>query len=246
MLIYNTGYSPVFQANLQSLTLRLLPTAHLPLDRVLHVIAANPRLRLLDLHVGTVYPAILPLTPLTLGELTQLSLGGHYLLSQLVDNLTLPIITAISYDIEAREPVEETITNLISRSNNPPLSSLSIAYGVSSTTFYYGAAGGVISWNFLLELPDLRCLKVGGTPFEPLLNVLTKPDEDQHQWYCPKLAQVYMKGCHTHGEGVAKLVSMVGARNPSGPSGAPVDRLKHLELHECAGEVIPNFFNPVR
>jgi len=46
-----------------------------------------------------------------------------------------------------------------------------------------------------------------------------------------------MKGCHAHGEGAAKLVQLVGARNPAGGTStaqAPVDRLKHLELHECA------------
>jgi hypothetical protein len=230
--------SPIFKTNLQSLTLRSLPTSHLPLDRVLHIVAANPGLRSLDLHIGTVHPAILPLTPITLSELTELSLGGHYLLSQLVDNLVLPAITAITYDIETRDPIEETITNLMSRSDQPPLSSLSIAYGVNAT-FYYGAAGGVISWNFLLDLNELRCLKVGGTTFEPLLVALTRPDEDQHRWYCPKLTHIFMKGCHAHGEGAAKLVHMIDARNPAGGSSnahAPVDRLKHLELHECAGE----------
>lgn len=229
--------SPIFK-DLQSLTLRSLPTSHLPLDRVVSIVAANPQLKSLDLHLSTVHPAVLPLNPLTLKDLSDLSLGGHYLLSQLVDTLTLPSINSLSYDIEARDPVEETITNLITRSSNPSLSSLSIAYSIN-TTFYYGAAGGVISWNFLLELPELRCLKVGGAPFEPLLNILTKPDEDQHQWYCPKLTEIYMKGCHAHGEGAAKLVQMVGARNPAGGSStaqAPVDRLKHLELHECAGQ----------
>jgi len=228
-------FSPIFKTNLESLTLRSLPISQVPLDRVLHIVAANPGLKFLDLHVGNVHPAILPLTPLTLKELTELSLSGHYLLSQLLDNLTLPAITSITFDVEARDPVEETITNLISRSDQPPLSSLSIAYGVN--TFYYGAAGGVISWNFLLDLTDLKCLKVGGTPFEPLLVALTRPDEDHHHWYCPQLSQICMKGCHAHGEGVAKLVHMIDARNPAGGSSsaqAPVERLKHLELHECA------------
>jgi len=49
-----------------------------------------------------------------------------------------------------------------------------------------------------------------------------------------------MRNCHTHSEGVAKLVQMVEARNPdgggsaaAGGAGGPV-RLKELELYDCA------------
>ena len=239
--------SPLFKTDLHSLTLRSLPTSHLPLDRILHIIASNPNLESMDLHFTTVHPAILPLNPLTLESLTKMSLGGHYLLSQLVDNITLPSITHLTYDIEAREPIEETITNLMSRSNNPPLATLSIAYN-PGTAFYYGAAAGIMNWGFLMDAPELRTLKVGGTAFEPLLVALSGPEDGAGQWYCPKLTGLYMKGCHAHGDGVSKLVQMVEVRNPTPTSfaqatnaggggtlgGGPVDKLKHLELHECA------------
>lgn len=238
--------SPLFKTDLRSLTLRSLPTSHLPLDRILHIIASNPNLELMDLHFATVHPAILPLNPLTLENLAKMSMGGHYLLSQLVDNFTLPSLAHLTYDIEARDPIEETITNLISRSNNPPLATLSIAYN-PGTAFYYGAAAGIMNWGFLMDLPELRTLKVGGTAFEPLLVALSGPEDGAGQWYCPKLTGLYMKGCHAHGDGVSKLVQMVDVRNPTPassiqttnagggiPGGGSVDKLKHLELHECA------------
>lgn len=240
--------SPLFKTDLQSLTLRSLPTSHLPLDRILHIIASNPNLESMDLHFTTVHPAILPLNPITLENLTEMSLGGHYLLSQLVDDITLPSLAHLTFDIEARDPIEETITNLISRSNNPPLASLSIAYN-PGTAFYYGAAAGIMSWGFLMEMPELRTLKVGGTAFEPLLVSLSGPEDGGGQWCCPKLTGLYMKGCHAHGDGVSKLVQMVEVRNPTPTSsthntngggggipggGGSVDKLKHLELHECA------------
>jgi hypothetical protein len=210
------------------------------LDRILHVIASNQNLESMDLHFTTVHPAILPLNPLTLDNLTRMSLGGHYLLAQLVDHLTLPSLAHLSYDIEAREPIEETITSLISRSNNPSLTSLSVAYN-PGTPFYYGGATGIMNWGFLIDLPELRTLKVGGTAFEPLLVALSGPEDGVGQWYCPKLTGLYMKGCHAHGDGVSKLVQMVDMRNPTptsstqpGGGGGSVETLKHLELHECA------------
>lgn len=237
--------SPLFKTDLRSLTLRSLPTSHLPLDRILHVIASNSNLESLDLHFTTVHPAILPLNPLTLENLTKMSLGGHYLLSQLVDDLTLPSLAHLTYDIEARDAIEETITALISRSNNPPLATLSIAYN-PGTAFYYGAAAGIMNWGFLMDVPELRTLRVGGTAFEPLLVALSGPEDGIGQWYCPKLTGLYMKGCHAHGDGVSKLVQMVDVRNPTSAQitnaggggglggGGSVDSLKYLELHECA------------
>ncbi|KAF9652297.1 hypothetical protein BDM02DRAFT_3153761 [Thelephora ganbajun] len=235
--------SPLFKTDLHSLTLRSLPTSHLPLDRILHIVASNPNLESMDLHFPAIHPAILPLNPLTLENLTRMSLGGHYLLSQLLDNLTLPSLAYLSYNIEAREPIEETITNLISRSNNPPLATLSIAYHAGAA-LYYGAAACIMNWGFLMDVPELRTLKVGGTAFEPLLVALSAPEDGTGQWFCPKLTGLYMKGCHAHGDGVSKLVQMVDMRNPTptsstqttnaGGGGGPVDKLKHLELHDCA------------
>ena len=95
-----------------------------------------------------------------------------------------------------------------------------------------------------MDTPDLKTLKVGGAAFEPLLVALSGPEDGVGQWYCPKLTGLYLKGCHAHGEGVSKLVQMVDMRNPTptsatntgngGGGGGLVDKLKHLELHECA------------
>lgn len=258
--------SPIFR-NLRSLTLRALPTVHLSLDRILYVLAANPQLTSLSLHFVSPNPPVLPLSPTTLPHLRSLSIGGHYLLSTLVDSLVLPALDSVVLDIDAREPVEDTVTSLLTRSSNPPLSRLSLSYGlnpVSNSGLYYGAGAGVTSWHFLGELDHLRTLQVGGIAFEPLLTMLGAPDSDDglDHWLCPNLVKLAMRDCHTHGDGVAKLVHMVDARNPelgyshassasagsgansnshshsgSGPgsgSAAAPARLKHLELYSCA------------
>jgi hypothetical protein len=233
--------SPVFKTNLRSLTLRALPTNHLTLDRVLLILSNNPGLETLALHFSALVPAILPSSPITLAELKELTLGGHFLMSQLSESLVLPSIDSLRLDIEARDPIEDTISNLLNRSSNPPLSHLAVAYGGnSSSSFYYGSGGMVISWTFLADLNSLESLHVGGTPFEPLLTALGAPDEDQTTWLCPNLTSVGMKNCHGHNEGVAKLVQMVEARNPEASvaavtvNGVSPKKLKQLELYDCA------------
>ena len=235
--------SPILRTSLRSLTLRALPTNHLALDRILYVLCNNPNLETLSLHFAAALPAILPLSPLTLPDLKDLNLGGHFLLSQLIDSLILPSLDSLTVDIEARDPIEDTISNLFTRSNKPPLAHLSVAYGNGSpSAFYYGSGGVVISWTFLSELNSLVSLHVGGTPFEPLLAALSSPDEDQPAWVCPNLTVLGMKHCHSHTEGVSKLVQMVEARNPDASAGGAATtvggiapkKLKKVELHDCA------------
>ncbi|KAF8628064.1 hypothetical protein AX17_006067 [Amanita inopinata Kibby_2008] len=239
--------SPMLHANLETLNLRALPTAHLPLDRILYIVSNNPLLRSLTLHFQGVLSAVLPLSNITLPHLTKLDVGGHYLLTHLIDSLTLPVLNELTLDVEARESIEENISNLLVRSHCPRIEHLSVAYGTSSnaSTFYYGPGGVVISWNALLaELSHLKSLHIGGTPLEPLLTALGPPGEEMHQlesWACPELETLGMKNCHSHSEGVVKLVQMVEARNPNGGSsnngggaGTMPVRLKTLELHDCA------------
>jgi hypothetical protein len=233
--------SPMLRTNLRSLNLRALPTNHLSLDRILYVVTSNPNLEDLALHFSAVLPPILPLTATTLPHLKELGLGGHYLLSQLADSLILPSLVTLNLDIEARDPVEDTILHLLSRSNHPPLRHLSVAYSNNnSSLFYYTPGGIVISWTVLVDLAHLHSLKIGGTPLEPLLTALGPPDEEQTSWACPNLTTLSLRNCHSHSDGISKLVQMVEARNPDGGSSsvtangvAPV-RLKQLELYDCA------------
>lgn len=233
--------SPVFKTNLRSLTLRALPTSHLPLDRILYILSNNPSLESLSLHFQGVLPAILPLSPTSLPELKELTLGGHYLMSQLADSLLVPALDSLSIDIEARDAIEDTITNLLTHSSHPHLTHLAVAYGNSnSSSYYYGSSGIVISWGFLADLNSLEALHVGGTHFDPLLAALSTPDEDQPSWLCPNLTSIAMRNCHGHSDGVAKLVQMVDARNPDASvpvvtvNGVAPTKLKQLELYECA------------
>lgn len=159
-------------------------------------------------------------------------------MSLLVESLKLPLIESLILDIEAREPVDDLIINLITRSGSPPITHLALAYG--TTPFYYAHMGAVSSWVFLADLHSLESLQVGFTPFEPLLTALGAPDEDQTTWLCPNLTSISMRHCHSHNEGVGKLVHMVDVRNP-GPSVSPMSvngvtpaKLKQLELYDCA------------
>jgi hypothetical protein len=177
--------SPMLR-NLCSLSLRALPTSHLPIDRILTIVSNNPQLQTLSLHFQGVLPAVLPLSSLNLPHLASLSLGGHYNLTTLLDNLILPVLSTLSLDIEVRDPIEDVITSLLLRSNRPPLEHLAIAYSTSlvhaaaaAAAFYYGPGGMIITWSQLLaEIPGLKTLKVGGTALEPLLSALAPPDED--------------------------------------------------------------------
>ena len=243
--------------NLRHLQLRSLPTVHIALDRILYIVAANPQLESLSLHFASPNPPVLPLTAITLSELKSLNLGGHYLLSNLAESLILPALDTLILDIEARDPIEDTVSSLLTRSGNPPLTRLSLSYGSHTgphAGFYWGSSAGVASWHFLTELDHLAALQVGSAPLEPLISALSPPDDDngQDRWMCPTLSALAMRGCHAHGDGVAKLVQMVEARNPDGGGGGgpggggggggataaafggvvPV-RLRHLELYDC-------------
>ncbi|KAI1796059.1 hypothetical protein LXA43DRAFT_1160470 [Ganoderma leucocontextum] len=239
--------SPMLR-NLRTLQLRSLPTVHITLDRILHIVAANPVLESLTMHFASPHPPVLPLTPVTLPELKTLNLGGHYLLSSLVESLMLPALDTLILDIEARDPIEDTVSGLLTRSGNPPLTRLSLSYGANTgphAGFYWGSGAGVASWHFLSELDHLTALQVGSAPLEPLISALSAPDDDngQDRWLCPNLATLAMRGCHAHGDGVAKLVQMVEARNPDTGGGGPAAgamfggvtpvRLRHLELYDC-------------
>lgn len=230
--------------NLEHLSLRAVPTSHLPLDRIQGILSASPQLKTLSIHFQGVLPSVLAMSPLTLPNLTSFSIGGHYLLTQLVDTLTLPSLTSLTMDIESRDPIEDTLSSLLTRSSSPPLAHLSIAYGTASSvaSFYYGPGGIVISWNILAELIHLKTLEVGGTPFEPLLTALGPPDGDLNtmtSWACPNLQSLSMKSCQSQDEDVAKLVQVIEARNPGGGAvaqaigGVTPVRLRTLELLEC-------------
>ncbi|KAI0650397.1 hypothetical protein C8Q79DRAFT_998253 [Trametes meyenii] len=212
--------SPMLR-NLRNLHLRSLPTAHIALDRILYIVGANPQLESLSLHFASPNPPVLPLVPVTLSDLKTLNVGGHYLLSTLVDSLLLPALDTLILDIEARDPIEETVQHLLVRSGSPPLTRLSLSYGANvgpHAGFYWGSSAGVASWHFLTELDHLAALHVGSAPLEPLVAALSAPDEDNahDRWLCPRLATLAMRGCHAHGDGVAKLVQMVESRNPDG------------------------------
>ncbi|KZT70500.1 hypothetical protein DAEQUDRAFT_667831 [Daedalea quercina L-15889] len=242
--------SPMLR-NLRSLSIRTLPTMHPALDRVMFMVTANPQLESLSLHFSSPNPPVLPLTPTVLRDLKSLTLGGHYLLSSFADALVLPSLETLVLDVDAREPIEDTVSALLARSNNPPLTRLSLSYTLcsGSSSFYYGGGAGVATWHFLSELDHLRTLQVGGAPFEPLLTALGATDDEAQvppahapvdHWVCPNLTTLALRGCHAHTDGVHKLVQMVEARNPdvhaAGAAGVGLGpaRLRHLELHDCA------------
>lgn len=240
--------SPMFR-NLRSLSLRAIPANSLALDRVLHVIKSNPALEHLSLHFTSVNPPVLPLIPITLENLKHFNIGGHFLLTGLVDSLSLPSLETLIFDVDTRDAIEDTLISLLTRSANPPLTKLSLAYVSSSASassgIFYGPGAMVTSWQFLADMDDLQTLQVGGSALEPLVNMLGAPEEDTADpWLCPNLRSLALRSCRAHGDGAAKLVQMVEARNPDGGTGAngggaggvTPTKLKHLELIDCGLE----------
>lgn len=204
----------------------------------MYMISLSPQLEHLSLSFSVANPAVLPLSPTTLHHLKTFSIGGHYLLTNLVDSLILPSLETLVLNVDARDPLEDTISDLITRSNNPPITALSIAYTPDHSLgagMYYHTS--VASWNFLGDMDNLHTLQIGGTPFELVLNALGPPEEDQDRWYCPSLSTLALRGCQAHSDGVAKLVQMVEARNPDNAQpmhagGIVPTRLKRLEVHD--------------
>ncbi|KAI0341461.1 hypothetical protein BDW22DRAFT_1359033 [Trametopsis cervina] len=234
--------APIFKG-LRSLSIRAIPANSIALDRILHMIKQNPGLESLSLYFTSVNPPVLPLLPLTLEHLKYFSIGGHFLLSGLVDSLSLPSLETLIFDIDPRDTVEEMLSSLLARSQHPPMQKLSIAYNGNLTSpngVFYGQGAMVTSWQFLAEMEDLHTLQVGGSALEPLVSLLGAPDDDNmDQWYCPNLISLALRNCRAHGDGVAKLVQMVESRNPdSGTTpitagGVTPVKLKHLELYDC-------------
>ncbi|KAJ6571487.1 hypothetical protein B0H19DRAFT_937098 [Mycena capillaripes] len=247
--------SPIFLqplTQLHSINIRALPASLIPLDRILSIINANrATLKSLRLHFSSVSQAVLPLPANnTLEHLEDLYIGGHHLLSQLIDTLCVPQLRSLDLDFDSpREPIEETIATLYTRSQNPLIKTLAISYGGPSpgtpgssgpNSFYYGyvPAGNVVSWAFLADCGGaLEVLKIGGAALEGLLGALGGPDDHggfsaggggggggpTSAWACPNLRELHLRGCHTHAhahDGVGKLVKMVDSRNPEGGGGA--------------------------
>ncbi|THU89534.1 hypothetical protein K435DRAFT_821368 [Dendrothele bispora CBS 962.96] len=247
--------SPMFHTNLHTINLRSLHNAHLSLSRIFHILHANrDSLKCVSFHFQSVTSAILPLTPLTLPNLTELSMGGHHLLTQLIDTLILPNLHELNLDVDARDPIEDTIVSLVGR-----MASSTSSNPNNMSMLYYGGGSYIMSWTLLNELSQLESLRVGGTPMDSLLSALSTPDDDLmtgsaaaaagagapvptggNNWLCPNLVELGLKQCHAHPEGVGKLVQMIEARNPVGGgqgtvvNGVAPVRLKSLELYESA------------
>ncbi|KAF8590761.1 hypothetical protein K439DRAFT_1627495 [Ramaria rubella] len=235
-------------SGLTSLSIRALPISTLSLDRLQHILNSNAEtLASVSLSFPTAQPAILPLTPLKLTALHTLCMSGHHLLTTLLDTFILPSLDALSLTLDVSrnpEPLEETITNLLARSHAPPLTSLTLAHGANS--LFYATPnqgnGPFAPWSFLNELRLLTHLTVSNSAVEPLLVLLASPDDEtNNEWLCPELTSLSLRSCHPHSDGVAKLVSLIEARNPDLADAQPPvvavgvvpARLKCVELNDC-------------
>ncbi|KAJ7923916.1 hypothetical protein B0H13DRAFT_1706905 [Mycena leptocephala] len=243
--------APVFLQQLHTLNICALPGSVIPLDRILGIINANKStLKSLRLHFFYVSHAILPLpASTTLEHLEDLYVGGHHLLSQLVGTLTIPQLRVLSLDLHApREPIEETISRLYTRSQNPLLKSLAVSYGKPSPSSFdgYVAEGTGVSWAFLGIIGEtLEVLKVGGAALESLIGTLAAPDgsgpipggqgQPTPVWACRRRCHMH---AHAERDGASMLVKMVDVRNPEGGGSGPggtgaVARLMRIELDGC-------------
>ena len=186
-------------SHLRSLTLRSVPSHNLALHRLLNLLSANPSLEHLHLHFSGLSQPMLPLEPTTLSKLQSLTLGGAFLLNQLLDALRLPALQSLTLDIDPRDGFEDAIINLLARSSSPKLSFLSLAYNYATTQV--GSAHNIM-YNVLLPfssnfvnnaLRDVEELRVGMTSFECLVGLLGAPP-----------------GSHIHGTGIVAPIDLDG------------------------------------
>ena len=273
--------SPIFTSgSLRALHLHGLPSLSLPLDRVLHLITSNPSLESLALYFSSLTPPVLPLpnadiSPVRLSKLHTLHVNGHPLLAHVVDVLVCPALEALGMEVDmnapmnsgmgvgmgghagmGRDPVEETVINLVRRSGHPDVTSLYIAYttysasGLGGGIFGFGGAGGVggapypgayhylhpgsvISWSFLAEMTSLEKLEVRGTQLEPLVSALSLQDDDTGTviGIGPGIVGVAVGGGMGGGIGVGPGGGGVGA----GAGNLVCPRLKSLVARESQG-----------
>ncbi|KAF5349078.1 hypothetical protein D9756_009428 [Leucocoprinus leucothites] len=109
--------SPIFSlSNLKHLNLRAPVSPALPLDRIRFMISNNPHLETLALYFQGVLPNVLPLASLVMREVKELRVGGHWLLSQLLDCLSTPKLRKLSLFVDPRESAEDVIVGLLTRS----------------------------------------------------------------------------------------------------------------------------------
>ncbi|KAK7683198.1 hypothetical protein QCA50_013871 [Cerrena zonata] len=149
--------TPMLQ-NLHHLNLRSIPSVYINNDRILHIISRCTSLETLSLYFSSVHSAVIPLSPRKLANLKSLTIGGHFNLVAVLDTLILPALEFITIDIDTRDPIEDSLTSLLARSENPPLSLLSLSYTSANigTGLYYGAGSSIASWNFLQSIHTLK------------------------------------------------------------------------------------------
>ncbi|KAF9441247.1 hypothetical protein P691DRAFT_684604 [Macrolepiota fuliginosa MF-IS2] len=212
--------SPLFSLPLTHLNLRAPLNPTLPLDRIRYMIAQTPTLESLSLYFPGVLPHVLPMNELRLDRVRELRVGGHCLLAQLVDVLVLPALKSLSLLVDPREPVEDLISGLLTRSASPQLEELSLGYDspcahpfsfpshphhthahphhLPSFMYYLPPTGLISSWRLLLSrLPSLHTLRIGGTPVESLLTALGSNDDIDgsgvNGWVVPRLEVLKMR-----------------------------------------------------
>ncbi|KAJ7579035.1 hypothetical protein C8J56DRAFT_335233 [Mycena floridula] len=253
--------SPMFRNGLRTLHIRTLPTVHIPLDRILHILKCNQEtLQYVSIHFSNVNPVILPLSPLSLPELKEFSLGGHHTLSQLLESLVLPSLEELNLDIDARDSLEEVILQLVARSNaSSTLKHLSVAYGFGCgrsaskrnkfvpnankgnqlhspfSPMYYGP-GIVLGWSTVLpELHRLESLRVGGTPMESILMTLAPPDDDGGPNMTPGFTQNW----------ICPNLRELGIKNCHAHSEAAAKLVQLIEARNPVGTTPPVVINGV-
>lgn len=139
----------------------------------MYIIDCNHELEFLSLTFQVTQQAVLPLNGTTLPHLKTMLLSGSYLLSTLLEALTTPALETLGLGFEPREPIEEAIASLLTRSGGPPLSRLTLSYTGASP--FYAGLGTPGAWAFLAGAPAIRVFSVGQSSFENIVSALARP-----------------------------------------------------------------------
>ena len=200
------------------------------MDAVFGLLLNNPKLQVLDLSVQALQNSVLPhVETLSLPELTTLSLEGAPHFITLLQHLCLERLRTVNirFDVPQNLDFGEAFRELLTRSNYPPVTSLSVQhpYRMQETNLVY-----------LECLTDLQELSVSRLSVQDLVTALESPaPAGDGTMLCPNLSKLTMQNCPGRRDldsVMPKLVRFVEARTDMATGGIK-KQLRSLKVYNC-------------
>jgi hypothetical protein len=198
------------------------------MDAIFGILVNNPRLRSLDLCVQALQTSALPsVEPLSLPELTSLSLEGAPHFTTLLQHLTLEGLRRVNIRFDTPQSLDfgQSFKELLIRSNFPPIISLTVVqpYRMQETNLVY-----------LEHLVELEEFTVSRLPMEDVLLALSASDSEG-KIFVPNLRKLTLQYCHGRRDlesVIPKLIKFVEKRTGTRANGVQ-NELEHLRISNC-------------